>query len=108
MRTGTSLTTTAVGAILAFAITATPSWVNLHVVGWILMLTGICGLVLPRRGRGWLRRTVLVKGSPDFTETPVDQDQTPAITGTVLSDDEAAPRTNGPVERESIVEYTER
>ncbi len=109
MRTATALTITAIGAILAFAITAHPSWLNIQVVGWVLILTGICGLVIPRRGRGWLRRTVLVKGSPDFTRAPAEpHDVAPAITGTVLSDTEAVPKTDGPVERESIVEFMEK
>ena len=34
------------GAILAFAVTATNSHVDLHAVGWILMAVGLAGLVL--------------------------------------------------------------
>jgi hypothetical protein len=34
------------GAILAFAVDATTSGVNIHAVGWILMAAGIVGLVL--------------------------------------------------------------
>ena len=70
MKSATALTILAIGAVFAFAVTAHPSFLNLQVVGWVLMLTGITGLVIPRRGRGWLRRSVLVKGSPDFTEAP--------------------------------------
>jgi hypothetical protein len=110
MRTATALTITAVGAIFAFAVTAHPSWLNLQVVGWILMLTGVCGLVIPRRGRGWLRRTVLVKGTPDFTKARhAEPEEAPrAITGTVHSGKETAPEVDGPVERESIVEFMEK
>jgi hypothetical protein len=36
----------AVGAILAFAVTATVSGVDLVAVGWILMIVGALGLVL--------------------------------------------------------------
>ena len=36
----------AVGAILAFAVDATTSGLNLHTVGWILMAAGLVGLVL--------------------------------------------------------------
>jgi hypothetical protein len=43
---GTLLIT--VGAILLFALTAkSPSWLNLRVVGVILLLAGILGLVIP-------------------------------------------------------------
>jgi hypothetical protein len=111
MRTATALTITAVGAIFAFAITAHPSWLNLQVVGWVLILTGVCGLVIPRRGRGWLRRTVLVKGTPDFTKVrhAKAEEPTPAISGTVHSGNEtAAEADDGRVERESIVEFTEK
>jgi hypothetical protein len=34
------------GAILAFAVDATTSGVNIHAVGWILMAAGLVGLVL--------------------------------------------------------------
>lgn len=67
MKRATSLTVIAVGAILAFAITASPSFLNLRIVGWILMATGAAGLLLERRGRDWLRRTVIVRGSPDVS-----------------------------------------
>lgn len=36
----------AVGAILAFAVNAHVSWLNLQVVGWVLMLSGLAVLVL--------------------------------------------------------------
>jgi hypothetical protein len=36
----------AAGAILAFAVTATSSSVDVHTVGWILMIAGLVGLVL--------------------------------------------------------------
>jgi hypothetical protein len=51
----------AVGAILAFAITRSPSFLNLQVAGWVLMLTGTVGALIPRRGNGWLRRSVVVE-----------------------------------------------
>ena len=58
MRTGAGLALIAVGAILAFAVNATPSWLNLHTVGWVLMLVGLVGLVLPKRTYGWLGRRI--------------------------------------------------
>jgi hypothetical protein len=59
MRTATGLALVAIGAILAFAITASPSFLNLQVAGWILILTGVAGLFVPRRGSGWMRRVVV-------------------------------------------------
>jgi Domain of unknown function (DUF6458) len=61
MRTATGLALVAIGAILAFAVTTSPSFLNLQVAGWILILTGVAGLVVPRRGYGWLRRRVVVR-----------------------------------------------
>ena len=70
MKTATSLTVIAVGAILAFAVTATPGFLNIQIVGWILMITGAIGLTLPRNNREWLRRTVIVRGgSPAVSRT---------------------------------------
>jgi Domain of unknown function (DUF6458) len=46
MTFGTSLVLIAVGAILRYAVTATVSGIDLHVVGLVLMLVGIVGLVL--------------------------------------------------------------
>ena len=64
MKTATSLTVIAVGAILAFAVTASPGFLNIQIVGWILMITGAIGLTLSRNNREWLRRTVIVRGAP--------------------------------------------
>ncbi len=71
MRTASGLALVAVGAILAFAVTASPSFLNLQVTGWVIMLTGIVGMVVPRRGYGWLRRRVVVRRpSRDGTGVP--------------------------------------
>jgi Domain of unknown function (DUF6458) len=59
MKTATGLTLLAIGAILAFAVSASPPGVNINVVGWIVMLTGVAGFLIPRRASGWLRSRVL-------------------------------------------------
>ena len=46
MTIGGSLFLIAVGAILAFAVTASVAGVDLQTVGWILMVVGVIGLVL--------------------------------------------------------------
>lgn len=61
MRTASGLTVIAAGAILAFAVTTSTPLVNVHIVGWVLILTGIIGLVIPKRGYGWLRRRMVLK-----------------------------------------------
>jgi hypothetical protein len=61
MRTATSLTLLAIGAILTFAITAHPHFLNLQVAGVVIMVTGLVGLLLPRRGREWLQRKTVTR-----------------------------------------------
>ena len=61
MRTASGLTLIAIGAILAFAVTTTTPLVNVHIVGWVLILTGIVGRVVPKRGYGWLRRRIVLR-----------------------------------------------
>jgi hypothetical protein len=56
MRTMTAIMVVAVGAILTFAINAHPGFISPQVVGLVLMLTGITGLCLNRRGTGLLYR----------------------------------------------------
>jgi len=60
MRTASALTLAAVGAILAFAVTAQPSFFSFHIAGWVLMITGLAGALIPRRGYGWLRRRLVL------------------------------------------------
>ena len=46
MGIGVSVFLIAAGAILAFAVNATVSGLDIHVVGWILMLVGALGLIV--------------------------------------------------------------
>jgi protein-S-isoprenylcysteine O-methyltransferase Ste14 len=43
---GGSIFLIAVGAIIAFGVNASVGWLDLSVVGWVLMLAGVAGLVL--------------------------------------------------------------
>jgi Domain of unknown function (DUF6458) len=43
---GVGIFLSAVGAILAFAVSKTVSGVNIHTIGWILLIVGIFGIVL--------------------------------------------------------------
>ena len=61
MKTGASLTLICIGAILAFAVTGNTSFFNVHTAGWVLMLIGVIGLLLPKRTGGWLGRRLLVR-----------------------------------------------
>jgi Domain of unknown function (DUF6458) len=46
MGLGVGIFLAAIGAILAFAVSATVSGVNVHAVGWILLIVGIAGMAL--------------------------------------------------------------
>jgi Domain of unknown function (DUF6458) len=46
MGLGVGFLLAAVGAVLAFAVNATVSGVNIHAVGWILLIVGIIGVIL--------------------------------------------------------------
>ena len=74
MKTGAGLALIAFGAILAFAVNSTPSWLNLHVVGWVLMLVGLVGLVIPRSTYGWVNRRIQTRRTT-YPSTRVQQAQ---------------------------------
>jgi hypothetical protein len=61
MRTATGLTLIALGAILAFAVNGHPSWLNLQVVGWVIMLTGVTGMLIPSSSYTAVRRRIVRK-----------------------------------------------
>jgi hypothetical protein len=63
MRTGTGLALICVGAILAFAVRANPSFFNWNIAGWVIMVVGVLGLAIPRRGYAWVSRRLSVKQS---------------------------------------------
>jgi hypothetical protein len=64
MRTGTGIFLLTAGAVLVFALrSGSPHWLNLHIVGVILILAGGLGMLLPRMARSrphgdWLHRWV--------------------------------------------------
>ena len=61
MKTGMGLVLIGIGAILAFAVTTNTSVFNLHTAGYVIMLIGILGLAIPRRGYGWVGRRLFVR-----------------------------------------------
>ena len=70
MKTATGLALVAVGAILAFAVTGHPGWLNVQAAGWVLILVGLAGMFVPRRGYGWLRRRVVRRPMTHRTVVP--------------------------------------
>jgi hypothetical protein len=61
MKTGMGLALIGIGAILAFAVTTNTSVLNLHTAGWVIMIIGVLGLAIPRRGYGWVGRRLFVR-----------------------------------------------
>jgi hypothetical protein len=63
MKTAPALALIAIGAILAFAVHAHPRFFSFQIAGWVIMLTGIAGLVIRRRGHRWVRRVTSRSGA---------------------------------------------
>ena len=65
MGIGASVFLIAVGAILTFALNLRVGFVDIDVVGWILMAAGVIGLIITMSIWGGRRRTVV---TPESTE----------------------------------------
>jgi hypothetical protein len=87
MNNAWGLTLIAIGAIFAFAISGHPSWIDLHIVGWVIMITGIIGMILKRVDTDRLPKWVYIWRSSRRQQPPGGQPA--AITGTVISGDPA-------------------
>jgi hypothetical protein len=61
MKIGMGLALIALGAILAFAVHGSPSVFNLHTAGYVLIVIGLIGIAISRRGSGWVGRRVSVR-----------------------------------------------
>jgi hypothetical protein len=103
MKTATSLTLIAAGAIIAFAITAHVAFLNLQVTGWVFILTGVAGTIIPRNG--WLRRTLAAKGRPGAAAAGGTGQPPPPSRRPVPGAQPAAAPDATPAEHETIEEY---
>lgn len=68
MGIGASVLLIAIGAILAFGVNVSVGWLDLWVVGWVLMLAGAIGLIFT----AWLwqsRRREVVRREPVVDRT---------------------------------------
>jgi hypothetical protein len=79
MGIGASLFLIAVGAILTFALNLHLAGVDLHVIGWILMVVGALGLVVTMVIWGGRRRTVISSGptSTGYRRITTERDDLP-------------------------------
>ena len=103
MKTATSLTLVAAGAIVAFAITAHIAFLNLQVTGWVLILTGIAGAIITRNS--WLRRTLVAKDRPATTTAGSTSQRPPPPPRPAPGRQPAAAPDATPAEHETIKEY---
>jgi membrane-bound ClpP family serine protease len=58
MSLGTGIVLLVIGAILAFALNIQVTWIDLHLVGYILMVAGVVGIILGIVLMARRRRTV--------------------------------------------------
>jgi hypothetical protein len=78
VRTATGLTLIALGAILAFAVNGHPSWLNIQIVGLVVMATGLVGMVVPGSGYAAVRRRIVRRRAfPGVPVNRVDERQYP-------------------------------
>ena len=103
MKTATSLTLVAAGAIIAFAITAHVSFLNLQVTGWVFILTGVAGAIITCSSR--LRRILAAKGRPGAAATEGTGQRPPPSRRPVPGRQAAAAPDATPAEPETIEEY---
>ncbi len=103
MKTATSLTLVAVGAIIAFAITAHLAFLNLQVTGWVLILTGVADAIITRSS--WLRRTVVAKGRPGAAAAGGTSERPPPSPRPAPGRQPTAAPDATPAELETIKEY---
>ncbi len=117
MKTATGLTLVAIGAILAFAVHAHLRVLNLQVVGWVVILTGLAGIFIPRSGYGWLRKRVVTRRGPrgqvvrtvdESIEPPyVLNPGAPTVEDVAAGVDPADPAGRRRAETETVEEYFE-
>jgi len=92
MGIGASILLLAVGAIFTFALNVQVGWLDLDVVGWVLMLAGAVGLIFTTMIWGPRRRRVVTRDTVDSMD-PMNRPVEPL-----------PPRTTSPGYRRSSVE----
>lgn len=71
MGIGGSIFLIALGAIFAFAVEAELGWLDLSVVGWVLMLAGVVGLIMTAWFWQSRRRTAVPARQTVVTDEPL-------------------------------------
>ncbi|NUT34503.1 MAG: hypothetical protein HOV79_15660 [Hamadaea sp.] len=79
MGIGASIFLLALGAILTFALDVSVGWLDLDVVGWILMIGGALGLVMTTLIWGNRRNTTVVDDPVEHHRVEERSDFTPPL-----------------------------
>ena len=95
MKTATGLTLLAIGAILAFAVTTNTSVFNLNVAGYVIMLTGLAGLFIPRRHYSWLNQRLVQRRTRTWPNGTVVETRQTEVPPYVVTNPEAEPEQAG-------------
>ncbi len=107
MKVAPGLTLITIGAIFTFAITTSPSWLNLQIVGVVLMAAGAAALLLPQRAQGWIRRRMVVRRGPRGpVVSEVDETMPPYIMLNPGASPDGSEQPGIPVQRTVIVPGT--
>ncbi len=111
MRTISGLALIALGAILAFAVRAHPHWLNIQIAGWILMLVGVAGIVIPKRTYGQIRRRlvrrVVLRRTPGGTTVVIPVPNSPLHIAGAEEQRKIVRETGGVPAEEVIDQYLE-
>jgi hypothetical protein len=78
MRIGGSILLIVVGAILTFALNIRVGWLNLDLIGWIMMAAGLLGLIITTWIRGDRRRTVVTQAPTGYRRVEERDDIDPS------------------------------
>lgn len=95
MKTATGLILFAVGAILAFAVTAKTSVFNLQVAGFVIMLVALAGLIIPRKGYATLSRRFVTRRTRTGPSGSVVETEETALPPYVVRNPGTAPQEAG-------------
>jgi Domain of unknown function (DUF6458) len=75
---GGSILLIVVGAILTFALNLRVGWLNLDLVGWIMMAAGLLGLIVTTWIWGSRRRETIVEGPTGYRRVEEREDYGPS------------------------------
>jgi hypothetical protein len=107
MKVSTGLSLAAAGAIFAFAVHAHLGFLNFTAAGWVIMLVGIAGLVMPSGTQRWLRQRLILRDGklgPTIEETETVYNRTLMPGGVLVDDPQDLPVQGSAIEEQIVQE----